>query len=57
MGFVLALVAAAIALAVIGVIVEGLFYLLIIGLVVLAAALIYATMRSWRRGGPRRPRR
>ena len=57
MGVVLVLIAAAIALAVIGVIIEGLFYLLIIGLVVLAAALTYAAMRTWRRGGSRRPRR
>jgi hypothetical protein len=57
MGFVLALIAAAVALAVVGIIIDGLFYLLIIGVVVLAVALVYGAMRTWRRGGPRRPRR
>lgn len=50
---VLLFVIVALVLAIIGVLVQGLFYLLIIGIVVLVADLVYAAWR-WRRGG-RRP--
>jgi undecaprenyl pyrophosphate phosphatase UppP len=55
MGLVLALILAAIALIVIGVIIDGLFRLLIIGVIVLAIALIFGGVRARRRS--RRVRR
>ncbi|WP_395361967.1 hypothetical protein ACHGLA_20005 [Streptomyces sp. YH02] len=50
----LILVIAAIVLGIIGAVAEGLFYLLIIGIVVLAAALVYLGMRLRRSGGQNR---
>ena len=55
MALVLLLVIVAIVLGIVGVAANGLFYLLIIGVVVLAVALIYGAIR-FRRGG-NRPRR
>jgi hypothetical protein len=52
----LLLVIAAIALGIVGVVVKGLLYLLIIGIAVFLAALILATLRMRRRPG-RRPTR
>jgi hypothetical protein len=46
----LLLVIAAIVLGLIGAVAEGLFYLLIIGIVVFLAALIYLGMHLWRSG-------
>jgi hypothetical protein len=50
----LLLVIAAIVLGIIGVVAEGLFYLLVIGVVVLVAALVYLGMHM--RGSPRHRR-
>jgi hypothetical protein len=47
----LLLVIAAIALGIVGVVVKGLFYLLIIGIVVFLAALLLLGMRVGRRRG------
>jgi hypothetical protein len=55
MALVLLLVIAAIALGIVGVVVHGLLYLLIIGIAVLVVALIYGAM-LFRRAG-RRPGR
>jgi hypothetical protein len=55
MAWFLLLVIAAIALGIVGVVVKGLFYLLIIGAVVLVADLIFLAVR-FRRSG-RRPGR
>ena len=52
----LLLVIAAIALGIVGVVVKGLTYLLIIGIAVFLAALILAALRMRRRAG-RRPAR
>ena len=52
----LLLVIAAIALGIVGVVLKGLLYLLIIGIAVFLAALILATLRMRRRPG-RRPTR
>jgi hypothetical protein len=52
MGLVFALIVAAIALVVISVVVKGLGYLLIIGLVVLVLALVSGAVRA-RRANPR----
>jgi hypothetical protein len=49
--FFLLLVIVAIALGIIGVVVQGLLYLLIIGIVVLLGALILAALRMRRRPG------
>jgi hypothetical protein len=46
----LLLVIAAIVLGLIGAVTEGLFYLLVIGIVVFLAALIYLGMHLWRSG-------
>ncbi|GGU02547.1 MULTISPECIES: hypothetical protein [Streptomyces] len=46
----LILVIAAIVLGIIGVVAEGLFYLLVIGIVVFAAALVYLGMHLRRSG-------
>ncbi|MGX1887762.1 hypothetical protein [Streptomyces sp. NPDC055287] len=56
MTFFLLLVIAAIVLGFIGVVAEGLFYLLIIGIAVFAAALVYLGLHM-RRSGRRRPLR
>ncbi|MBV1942601.1 hypothetical protein ACFWBR_37010 [Streptomyces sp. NPDC060006] len=53
----LVLVIAAIVLGLIGVVAEGLFYLLIIGIVVFVAALVYLGMHLQRSGRHRRPLR
>jgi hypothetical protein len=45
----LLLVLAAVALGIVGVVVKGLFYLLIIGIVVLVGALLLAALRMRRR--------
>jgi sterol desaturase/sphingolipid hydroxylase (fatty acid hydroxylase superfamily) len=50
MTFFLTLVIAAIVLGIIGVVAEGLFYLLIIGIVVLVAALVHLGMHIRRSG-------
>lgn len=55
MALILLLIIAAIVLGVVGVLADGLFYLLIIGVVVLVAALGYGSLR-FRRSG-RRPGR
>ncbi len=55
MAFFLLLIIAAIVLGIVGVVVHGLFYLLIIGIVVLIIDLAYAAVR-FRRAG-RRPTR
>jgi membrane protein implicated in regulation of membrane protease activity len=52
MALVLLLIIVAIALGIVGAVVHGLFYLLIIGIAVLAVALIYGAMR-FRRAGKR----
>jgi hypothetical protein len=52
----LLLVIAAIVLGIIGVVAEGLFYLLIIGIVVLVAALVYLGMHMRRSGQHQRTR-
>jgi hypothetical protein len=52
MALVLFLIIVAIVLGIVGVAANGLFYLLIIGVVVLAVALIYGALRL-RRGGKR----
>ena len=52
MAFFLLLIIVAIALGIIGVVAHGLFYLLIIGIVVLIIALVYAALR-FRRGAQR----
>jgi hypothetical protein len=49
--FFLLLVIAAVALGIVGVVVKGLFYLLIIGIVVFAGALVLAGLRMRRRPG------
>ncbi|AYG78238.1 hypothetical protein DWB77_00345 [Streptomyces hundungensis] len=56
MTFFLLLVIAAIVLGIIGVVAKGLFYLLIIGIVVFVAALAYLALRI-RRSGRHRPTR
>ncbi|MFJ8667619.1 hypothetical protein [Streptomyces sp. NPDC093600] len=53
MALFLFLVLAAVVLGLIGVVVEGLFYLLVIGVVVFVCALTYFALR-FRRGGRRR---
>lgn len=55
MAFFLLLIIVAIALGIVGVVVHGLFYLLIIGILVLIIDLVYAAVR-FRRAG-RRPTR
>lgn len=55
MAFFLLLIIAAIVLGIVGVVAHGLFYLLIIGIVVLIIDLVYAAVR-FRRAG-RRPNR
>ncbi|HEY9484545.1 MAG TPA: hypothetical protein VIR00_16445 [Micromonosporaceae bacterium] len=55
MAFFLLLIIVAIVLGIVGVVAHGLFYLLIIGIVVLIIDLVYAAVR-FRRGG-RRPTR
>ena len=52
----LLLVIAAIALGIFGVVVKGLFYLLIIGIVVFLGALLLASLRMRRRPGRRQAR-
>jgi 4-hydroxybenzoate polyprenyltransferase len=52
--FFLILVIAAIVLGIIGAVAEGLFYLLIIGIVVFAAALVYLVLHLRRSGRQRR---
>ncbi|MER7107364.1 hypothetical protein [Streptomyces sp. NPDC000229] len=54
MALFLFLVLVAVVLGIIGVVVEGLFYLLIIGIVVLGAAVTFVAVRWSRRSG-RRP--
>ncbi|GAA2504908.1 hypothetical protein [Streptomyces gobitricini] len=54
MTFFLILVIAAIVLGIIGAVAEGLFYLLIIGIVVFAAALVYLVLHLRRSGRQRR---
>jgi hypothetical protein len=49
--FFLLLVIAAVALGIVGVVVKGLFYLLIIGIVVFVGALALAALRMRRRPG------
>jgi hypothetical protein len=49
--FFLLLVIAAIALGIVGVVVKGLLYLLIIGIVVFLGALVLGALRVWRRPG------
>jgi len=49
----LLLVIAAIALGIVGIIVKGLLYLLIIGIVVFLGALLLASLRMRRRSGQR----
>jgi membrane protein implicated in regulation of membrane protease activity len=56
MSLFLFLIIVAIALGIIGATVDGLFYLLIIGIVVLVADLAYATMRFRRRRASSRHR-
>ncbi|MER5749254.1 hypothetical protein [Streptomyces sp. NPDC002088] len=51
MSLFLLLIIVAIVLGIIGVAAHGLFYLLIIGVVVLVADLVYGAMRLRRRGG------
>ncbi|MFH8574176.1 hypothetical protein [Streptomyces sp. NPDC017993] len=53
----LVLVIAAIVLGIIGVVVKGLLYLLIIGIVVFAAALVYLGLHLRRSGRRSRPTR
>ncbi|MFD7325644.1 hypothetical protein ACFV9D_31945 [Streptomyces sp. NPDC059875] len=53
----LILVIAAIVLGIIGVVAEGLLYLLVIGIVVLVAAMVYLAMRLRSSGERRRPLR
>ncbi|MFF5442310.1 hypothetical protein [Streptomyces achromogenes] len=50
MSLFLFLILVAVALGIIGFVVKGLFYLLVIGVVVLVLALVYAAVR-FRRGG------
>ncbi len=52
----LLLVLAAVALGIVGVVVKGLFYLLIIGIVVLIGALLLAALRMRRRPAKRTAR-
>ncbi|GAA2229471.1 hypothetical protein [Streptomyces nogalater] len=52
MSLFLLLILVAVVLGIIGFVVEGLFYLLVIGAVVLVLALVYAALR-FRRGGRR----
>ncbi|HTA10226.1 MAG TPA: hypothetical protein VK836_17030 [Streptosporangiaceae bacterium] len=52
----LLLVLAAVALGLVGVVVKGLFYLLIIGIVVLVGALLLAALRMRRRPAKRTAR-
>ncbi len=52
----LLLVLAAVALGIVGVVVKGLFYLLIIGIVVLVCALLLAALRMRRRPAKRTAR-
>ncbi len=52
----LLLVIVAIALGIVGVVVKGLFYLLIIGVVVLLGALLLGALRMRRRPGRRQAR-
>jgi hypothetical protein len=52
----LLLVIVAIVLGLVGVVADGLLYLLIIGIVVFLGALLLAALRMWRRPG-RRPAR
>jgi hypothetical protein len=52
----LLLVIVAIVLGIVGVVVKGLLYLLIIGIVVFLGALVLGALRIWRRPG-RRPAR
>jgi hypothetical protein len=52
----LLLVIAAVALGIVGVVVHGLLYLLIIGIVVFLGALLLATLRMRRRPGRRQTR-
>jgi hypothetical protein len=47
----LLLVIAAVALGIVGVVIKGLFYLLIIGIVVFVGALVLAALRMRRRPG------
>ena len=54
--FLLLLVIVAIALGILGVVVKGLLYLLIIGIVVFLGALLLATLRMRRRPGKRQTR-
>ena len=55
MGLVILLILAAIVLVIIGLIIKGLFYLLVIGVIVFVLALIFGAVRSQLRR--RRPRR
>ncbi|MFK0181732.1 hypothetical protein ACIQVR_37895 [Streptomyces xanthochromogenes] len=57
MTFFLLLVIAAIVLGLIGAVVKGLFYLLIIGIVVFIAALVYLVLHIRRSGRRQRTRR
>jgi hypothetical protein len=52
MVFFLLLILAAVALGIVGVVVKGLFYLLIIGIVVFLAAFVVAGLRMRRRRPP-----
>ncbi|GAA0264638.1 hypothetical protein GCM10009527_070850 [Actinomadura nitritigenes] len=52
----LLLLIVAIALGIVGVVVKGLFYLLIIGVVVFLISLLVSGVRMGRRHGPRSPR-
>jgi uncharacterized BrkB/YihY/UPF0761 family membrane protein len=55
-GLFLLLVIAAIALGIVGVVVKGMLYLLIIGIVVFLGALLLAALRMRRRPGRRQAR-
>ncbi|MER6814798.1 hypothetical protein ABT299_36470 [Spirillospora sp. NPDC000708] len=54
MVLVLAVVIAALVLGILGILVHGLFYLLIIGVIILAADLAFLAVRSTRRKRPLR---
>jgi type IV secretory pathway VirB3-like protein len=56
LAFLLLLVIVAIVLGIVGVVVNGLLYLLIIGIVVFLGALLLGALRTRRRPGKRPPR-
>ncbi len=57
LGIVLLVVAAAIALLLIGIFVKGLLYLLVIGAIILGLALLFSALRSFLGSRRRRSRR